>query len=241
MASSKEKPATPPVISHMSFTSFLNSLRDAGTVPTRIDKTLMPKASGSQQSGTMAALRYLGLIDDTGKPKEHFKPLVLADDDARKPTLQQIFQDAYAFLFEDPEFDLRHASAGQMTEKFRSLGISGSTLTKTIAFFLAAAKEYGIPVSPHIKPPPPPKGNGPQKRATKTTEETKVEPEGSKAAPPEDDDQDVERFEIPLPGKRSAKITVPNGLDGDDWVMLQTMLAAYIKRWKGFAPEKREE
>jgi len=240
MASNKEKPATPPVISHISLTTFLNTLRDAGTVPARIDKTLMPKASGSQQSGMIAALRYLGLIDDSGKPKEHFKPLVLADDEARKPTLQQIFQDSYAFLFEDPEFDLSHASAGQMTEKFRSLGISGSTLTKTIAFFLAAAKEYGIPVSPHIKPPPAPKANGSQKRATKTTEEIKVESDSSKAAQPEEDDPDVERFEIPLPGKRSAKITVPNGLDADDWVMLQTMLAAYVKRWKGFAPEGKE-
>lgn len=240
MASNKEKPATPPVISHISLTTFLNTLRDAGTVPARIDKTLMPKASGSQQSGMIAALRYLGLIDEIGKPTDTFKSIVIADDETRKPLLLQIFQDSYSFLFEDPEFDLRHASAGQMTEKFRDLGINGSTLTKTIAFFLAAAKDYGISVSPHIKPPPPPKGNGLTKKPTKAAEEAKRESSDSGgSASFGEDDQDVERFEIPLPGKKSAKITVPNGLDADDWVMLQTMLAAYIRRWKGFTSEEK--
>lgn len=238
MASSKEKATTPPVISHMSFTAFLNALKDAGAVPTRIDKTLMPKASGSQQSGMIAALRYLGFIDETGKPRDNFKSIVVADDDSRKHALQKVFQEAYAFLFNDSDFDLRNATAGEMTEKFRSLGISGSTLTKTIAFFLAAAKEYGIPVSPHIKPPPPPKGNGTQRRS-KPVDDGKRETDGNSAptigtAPP-----GFERFEIPLPGKHSAKIIVPSGLDADNWTMLQVMLAAYIKRWKGFTDEEK--
>jgi len=234
MASTSDKVLTPPVISHLSFTVFLNSLRDAGTVPTRIDKTLMPKASGSQQSGMLAALRFLGLIDEIGKPKEQFKPLVLATDEARKPLLEAIVRDSYAFLFNDPEFDLHHASSGEMTQKFRNLGNSGSTLTKTIAFFLAAAKEYGIPVSPHVKapPPPPPKNGGTAKKTAKGVEET-IRDSDSKTGD-EDDGADVERFEIPLPGKRSVKVIVPNSLDADDWEMLQNMISVYIKRWKGF-------
>jgi hypothetical protein len=216
----------------MSFTAFLNSLRDAGTVPTRIDKTLMSKASGSQQSGMLAALRFLGLIDEAGKPKEQFKPLVLAQDDARKPLLEAIVRESYAFLFNDPEFDLHHASSGEMTQKFRNLGISGSTLTKTIAFFLSAAKEYGIPVSPHVKAPPPPKNGVMARKAAKVTEELTRESDGKTRD--EDDGPDVERFEIPLPGKRSVKVIVPNSLDADDWEMLQSMISVYIKRWKGF-------
>lgn len=241
MASTNDKVLTPPVISHMSFTGFLNSLRDAGTVPTRIDKTLMPKASGSQQSGMLAALRFLGLIDEIGKPKEQFKPLVQAQDDARKPLLEAIVRESYAFLFNDPEFDLHHASSGEMTQKFRNLGISGSTLTKTIAFFLAAAKEYGIPVSPHVKapPPPPPKNGSAGKKSAKGLDEPSRPLDGKIGD--DEDDQEVERFEIPLPGKRSAKIIFPRGLDADDWAMLQIMLGAFVKRWKGFTPEEREE
>lgn len=236
MASSKEKLATPPVISYGSFTAFLNKLKDAGTVPARIDKTVMPKASGSQQSGIISALRFLGFIDDTGKPKDHFKPFVLATDEARKSTLESALRDSYTFLFNDSEFDLSHASTGQMTEKFRELGISGSTLTKTIAFFIPAAKECGIAVSPHVKAPAAPKGNGASRKASKPSENDQRVPEGH-GKEQEDDDIEVERFEIPLPGKQSVKITVPIGLDADDWAMLQTMLAAYIKRWKGFTPE----
>lgn len=241
MASSKEKLATPPVISYGSFVGFLNKLRDAGTVPARIDKTVMPKASGSQQSGTIAALRFLGFIDDIGKPKDHFKPFVLADDDARKSTLGPILRESYAFLFNDAEFDLSHASGGQMTDKFRELGISGSTLTKTIAFFIPAAKECGIQVSPHVKAPPAPKSNGGSRKSPKAVEEEQRPNDTGGKLPQEVDDPDVERFEIPLPGKQQgAKIIVPKGLDADDWVMLQTMLAAYIKRWKGFTPEGKE-
>jgi Family of unknown function (DUF5343) len=109
MASNKERTVSPPVISHISFTSFLNQLRDMGTVPMRIDKTLMPKASGSQQSGMLSALRFLQLIDDSGKPKDHFRGVVLADDDSRKEPLNKALRESYGFLFDDPEFDLSHA------------------------------------------------------------------------------------------------------------------------------------
>lgn len=240
MASTKEKHGSPPVISHISFTSFLNMLRDADAVPARIDKTLMPKASGSQQAGTLSALRFLGLIDDAGKPGERFKSLVLASDEERKQPLQEILRSSYAFLFSDPDFDLSHASSGQMTEKFRELGIGGSTLTKTISFFLSAAKEYGIHVSPHIKPPQPPKSNSSPRR-TKAAEDDKGDGKPSEKSPEDADNDDpgLERFEIPMPGKRSVKISVPSGLDADDWAMLQTMLAAYIKRWKGFPNEEK--
>ena len=128
-----------------------------------------------------------------------------------------------------------------MTDKFRELGITGSTLTKTIAFFIPAAKECGIEVSPHIKAPAAPKGNGGSRKSSKATDDEQRSSETGGRAPQEEDDSDVERFEIPLPGKQQgARIIVPKGLDADDWVMLQTMLAAYIKRWKGFTPEGKE-
>lgn len=173
MATKSEKSVTPPIISHTSFTSFLNQLREMGTVPTRIDKTLMPKASGSQSAGTLAALRYMRLIDDTGKPGDEFKAIVIAQDDERKPVMAMILKRSYGFLFDDEDFDLQNASSGQMIEKFRKLDISGSTITKTIAFFLAAAKEYGVPVSPHIKAPAAPKGNGTTRKAARGKEDEK--------------------------------------------------------------------
>lgn len=209
----------------------------------RIDKTLMPKASGSQQSGMLSALRFLQLIDDSGKPKDHFRGVVLADDDSRKEPLNKALRESYGFLFDDPEFDLSHASSGQVTEKFKAWGINGSTLTKTIAFFLSAAKEYGIPVSPHVKAPTAPKNtNGsPKGKKGKANLDDAPSTDGKTTETNVDAaDPGLEVFSIPLPGKSMAKIIVPVGLDADDWAMLQTMLAAYVKRWKGFAPEGKE-
>ncbi|TAM34103.1 MAG: hypothetical protein EPN61_17655 [Burkholderiaceae bacterium] len=223
----KIKPATPPFTSFSSYTSFLNQLRDYGAVPTRIDKTLMPKASGSQSAAMMAALKYLGQIDDAGKPSEEFKKLVLASEADRKPMLAAMLAGRYSFLFDDPNFNVEQATSGEMAEKFRALEINGSTVTRTIAFFLAVAKEAGVKVSSHIKPPAAPKGTG-----------TKKAPKTNGGANPGDDDDhptgDIERFEIPIPGKASVRVIVPASLDGDDWEMLQSMITVYIKRWKGF-------
>lgn len=40
----------------------------------------------------------------------------------------------------------------------------------------------------------------------------------------------TEEFSIPIPGKASAKIIFPKGLEAEDWDMLKVMLDAYIKR-----------
>lgn len=239
MATKPEKVQTPPVISYTSFTSFLNQLRETGMVPSRIDKSLMPRSSGSQQAGTLAALRYFGLIDEIGAPSAQFRSLVLAQDDERKPIMNDVISKSYTFLFEDDGFDLQNASSGQMTEKFRALEISGSTITKTIAFFLAAAKEAGIVVSPHIKAPPVSRGSGAPRKAGKTKDEEK---RNDRPEEDEVENVDAERFEIPIPGKTSVKVMVPVDLDADDWEMLQQMITVYIKRWKGFKdPTKQME
>lgn len=235
MALKDKAPTTPPLISFSSYTSFLNELRDHGAVPARIDKTLMTKASGSQSSGMIAAMKYLGQIDDLGKPSESFKQLILASDDARTPMLSALLKERYTFIFSDESFDLEQGTSGQMAEKFRSLDISGSTLTKTIAFFLAMARAAGVKVSPHIKAPPQPKGNNGAKKAVKRRED---EPAAIDADDDDDLDDSAHRFEIPIPGKTSVKVIVPMDLDADDWEMLQSMITVYIKRWKNFRPQE---
>lgn len=42
------------------------------------------------------------------------------------------------------------------------------------------------------------------------------------------------RFEVPIPGKPSAVVQVPDDLDADDWEMLSQMMTTYIGRWKKF-------
>jgi hypothetical protein len=42
--------------------------------------------------------------------------------------------------------------------------------------------------------------------------------------------KDVDQFSIPIPGKAAALISVPKGLDADDWEMLEAMIKQYISR-----------
>lgn len=228
----KAKAPTPPLISMASYTGFLNQLRELGTIPTRIDKTLMPKASGSQIAAMLAALKYLGHIDESLKPSEEFKALIMMNEGERKPIFAKLIRDRFDFLFNDPNFDLEAATSGEMAEKFRALDIQGSTVIKTISFFLALAKEAGLKVSPHIKPPSAPKGTGASKKAAAKKEE---EGGNGNANSPEEKHDGVQQFLIPIPGKRSVRVVVPEDLDGDDWEMLQTVFTVYVKRWKGFS------
>jgi hypothetical protein len=224
----------PPVyVSWGAFVAFINKLRDT-SVPQRIDRSLMGNASGSLISSLMAAIKSLGLIDEAQRPTEAMKALVAAKDEQRKPLYEALFRSAYTFVNDDPDFHLESATTAQLSQKFREQGMSGSTVIKAIAFFLSLAKAADVKVSPHLKAPQSPRPNG--KKLTKVA--VKLESEGGAEEPAaeEGDGEDVERFEIPIPGKASVRVIVPKDLDADDWEMLQSMITVYIKRWKGFKP-----
>jgi len=227
MASETEKKPSPAYISFSFLNSFANGLRHSG-MPMQIDRYVLPKASGSQLSATVNSLKFMKWLDANSKPTEPFKIYVKASDEERPEVLRKALEAAYPFLFNDPDFHLEQATGQMMADKFRKLGVQGATLSKAIAFFLSAAKAAGIAVSPHIKPPPmPPKQNG-KKPLNKRRDAEAVEEEDESYV--DDDTEDVQRFQIPIPGKRSAVFTIPRDLEHEDWEMLKTMLNAYIAR-----------
>ena len=87
-----------------------------------------------------------------GVPEEALKRLVSADGIERQQLWRQTLEDAYPFLSGEEAlgFDLSTATSGQLTEKFKAFGIQGDTIRKAEAFFLRAADEAGMIVSPHI-------------------------------------------------------------------------------------------
>lgn len=230
MAEKQSKTKLPPYVSFGAFESFINKLRDTG-VPGKVDRSLMPSASGSLVSALQASLRSLGMIDDQNRPTAKMTQLVEASDEDRKPVYKSIVDDAYAFLFDDPQFDLTKATTGQVADKFREQDITGSTVSKSIGFFLAIAKAADVKVSVHVKAPPPPRGNGAKKVTKAAAAKTAADLDGEEE---EEDGDDVHRFEIPIPGKSSVKVIVPSDLDAEDWEMLQSVFNVYVQRWKGF-------
>jgi len=224
MADKSEKKALPPYVSYKSFIHFIKGLRDTH-LPSQIDRSIMPKQSGAQQSSMISALRFLGMIDENDRPTSVMKDLVAADEKRQKEVLKIALETAYSFLFKDGEFQLETATGQQLAEKFRGQEISGSTVTKSIGFFLAAAKEVGIKYSIHIKAPQPVR-NGSKRTARRRDAGAEYEEEQFE----EEVSEEMERFQIPIPGKASATITIPKDLEPEDWNMLETMFKAYIAR-----------
>jgi hypothetical protein len=150
MAEQKAKTLTPAYIAYKSFLRFINGLRE-GHLPSRIDRSLLGGMSGSGQSALIGALEFLGLIDAGGKPEPALEALVTLEGAKFNEKLKELLTAAYGFLFQDME--LKRATGSQVHEAFRNQNVQGSTAQKAIAFFLAAAKDAGIEVSRHVKPP----------------------------------------------------------------------------------------
>ena len=111
----------------------------------------MPSMSGALQGQLTTALRYLGLITGNGHPMAILPQLVNSEGHERAKTLQGVLLNAYPFLFEKEKFDLMGATPRMMEEQFAHAGASGGTIDKCINFFLAAAKDAELTLSPHLK------------------------------------------------------------------------------------------
>jgi hypothetical protein len=241
MSKTTEKIVAPAYGSFKTAISFADELRDdLKHMPSRIDRTLMRKLSGSASTELIATLKYWGLIDgEKAEPTTLFEEFAMASNEARKPILEKIVRKAYAFLLESPGLNIERATTQQVQEIFRTQNISGSTLTRAMSLFIAAAKQAEMKISPSIKPPPKPaSSNGSRVKKDKKAEMADLA--GHEGDDEEEDDEKDElpahthRFEIPIPLKSSVQVIVPDDMDAQDWDMLSKMFAIYVERWKGF-------
>lgn len=238
MSKPAEKGLTPAYGSFKTLVSFTNDIKDLGHIPLRIDRTQMTKLSGAAAKELLATLRFLAMVQgEKAEPTPFFEAFVNGSDDERRDLLSKAIHSSYSFLFNTPGFHLERATGGQVAELFREHGngISGSTLQRAISFFLTAAKEAGLKVSPSIKPP----------KAANTGTRPKREKKNDVHQPPPPHDPlglndppppGIHRFELPIPGKPSVQVLVPDSMDGADWDMLSQMFSIYVTRWKGYTP-----
>ena len=151
MADESKKQVLPPYIPYKTFTNFINGLRETG-IPHQIDKSVLRTMSGALQSATIASLKFLGLIDERAIPTKKLSQLIETTGDDYNAALKNVLSESYAFLLKNG-LNIEQATGTQVEDKFREKGVSGSTITKCVAFFLAAAKDAQIKVSSHIRPP----------------------------------------------------------------------------------------
>lgn len=141
----------PPYISFKTFKNFLNSFASREEIPSHIDRSVLPSSmSGANQVGVMSALRFFGLISETGEPQEDFYNYVDAEGDEKKRVMGNILHAGYGFLFQG--LDIERATTKGVIDKFKEVGMSGDTIRKAIIFFQFAAKDAGTKISSHIKP-----------------------------------------------------------------------------------------
>jgi hypothetical protein len=180
-----------PYTAFQSLKTLTASLKEHG-LPQRIDRSLMSNFSGAVQSQLMTALRFLGLITADDRPTTFLQAIVEAHGTDEWPNaLQKVLRHAYSEVF---RLNLATASPAQFTETFKdAYPAEGDTVRKGITFFLNAAKDAGITISPYImKNKKPRASNGGSKK--RTVQKKKAAP--TKPDRVEDDDDDHDRGRI---------------------------------------------
>lgn len=230
MAAITEKKPSPPYVSYSSFKSFIKGLGES-TVPDRVDKTAMRNYSGSVIYALLPALQWMTLIDGDGYPSDLLRQLAGASDEEFGPLLKPLVEQRYSFLV-NGNFNLASASSGQVEEAFKAQDIQGSTVTKCIAFFLAIAKESGITVSPHVKPPTI-KRNKTQKPKKNGNDNGDGQKDGGEPVKPrhEGHHPGMEKITVPLPGMEDGIIYFPKVMTPEEQALAVKMADFILKNY----------
>lgn len=229
-----DKNSKPPYTSYRSFVSLMNELRDHEVMPAAIDRSLLSRRSGSEQSALIATLKWFKLVDEVGIPTQLLEDYIAADDDKAKTLLKDMVVTAYGQIT-DGTFNLRSATTSQLADQFRQYEISGSTLAKSITFFLSAAKEAGIVVSPHAKAPPMIGGSGNKRKAKSGTfvPAAPVTPNPPPAyRPPPAMGEGMISIPIPIFGGKNGAIMLPDSMTEKQWNSVVKMTQYILENYR---------
>ena len=153
---------TPPYTSYRTFKTFIEDLREHG-VPSRIDRSVLTHFSGVVGTQLMHALRFLGLIEDQGRPTQRLKELVNAEGAAHwSETFSKLLRQVYAPMF---AIDLETATPSHFNEAFRkAFPAADAVVQKCVTFFLNAANDAGVKISGRVLKGRKPRSSTPRKK-----------------------------------------------------------------------------
>ncbi len=167
MSEAPEIKVTPPYTSFPSFKTLLSKLKEHG-IPARIDRSVLGNSfSNAVGSQILTCLKFLGLTDDDNQPTKLLKPLVdeYGTEDW-KSSLRIVLEQSYPSLF---ALNLENASASQFNERFRSAyNGTDDVQRKSMTFFLSAAKDADVKLSPYIMKNKKPRSSPAKRRAVRT-------------------------------------------------------------------------
>lgn len=156
----------PTYMAYATFEGILDQLKANG-IPDLIDRSVLSNKSGGDQSQFLRAAENFKLIDSEKAPTERMRQLVHAED--RGPLLGEILRESYPGVVALGT----GATSAMLEEEFRKFGIEGETVRKAITFYLNAARQTDIELSPHFKATRPGAGGrrtaGARRRTKSTT------------------------------------------------------------------------
>jgi hypothetical protein len=218
---------TAPYTSYRTFKTFIEDLREHG-VPSRIDRSVLTRFSGVVGTQLMHALRFLGLIEDDGRPTQRLNELVNAHGSEHwAEKLLELLRQEYAPMF---AIGLDTATPSHFNEAFRkAFPAADAVVQKCVTFFLYAANDAGVTISgrvltgrkprsltPRRKPARPPIAHPP----IKELEAAPAQPQPTPAPPVE--------------GKKPSEILLahldPNEMDEEQQAAVWTLLKYFKAR-----------
>jgi Family of unknown function (DUF5343) len=153
---------TPPYTSYRTFKTFIQDLDDNG-VPSRIDRSVLMRFSGVVGTQLMHALRFLGLIEDHGRPTQGLKELVKAHGGGHWPeALLELLRQEYGPMF---AIELETATPSHFNEAFRkAFPAAEAVVQKCVTFFLYAANDAGVKISARVLKGRKPRSSTPRRK-----------------------------------------------------------------------------
>jgi hypothetical protein len=217
---------TPPYTSYRTFKTFIQDLHEHG-VPSRIDRSVLTRFSGVVGTQLTHALRFLGLIEDDGRPTPRLKELVNAHGSENWPEkLLERLQEEYSPMF---AIDLETATPSHFNEAFRkAFPAADAVVQKCVTFFLYAANDAGVKISGRVLKGRKPRSLTPRRKPAKpvfahpSVQEIEAGPPQPRPAAP------------PIEGKKPSEILLmhldPNEMDDEQQTAVWTLLKYFKSR-----------
>lgn len=205
-------------------------------MPEYLTKSVMP-GSASGKPTMSASLKFLNLMDSNERPTKKMSQLIESEDNYGT-VLSEVVREAYPFL-KDESIDLKTTTTDKLVEQFEALGARGSTVSKCMAFFLAACKDSGIKVSQYVKAPQPPSNRGSRRKPGAVTLKNNSQESPLRGNPV--DSEGYTPFEIPIPNAKPVRLMIPDGLSSAQWRMFTAVLEIYLKEFEALTSEVEEE
>jgi len=225
-----------PYLPWGTFEKFIKGLKQKGTIPPRIDGSLLTNYSGTVQSQLRGALRFFALVageHDHTTPELHAWVGAISDREKWKAILSRAVPETYRRIVAD--LDLASGTQLLLEEAFRTKGGAAGSAKKAARFYLTAMNAAGQKVSPYFAnvraggegAPAGSTGTSTgkkrrSKRASQTIGEGPGIPLGS--AP-----EGTRKIDLPIPGGTVATVWWPVELNDEQEAFALETLTRYLK------------